>query len=112
MKKRLIALFLLFTLLIVLSSCKTFNEKNLDTDNITETSNVFNGDINDNRFTRFRQSDSVISLFVETHKGIYYLNCKDCSVYFSFDGISEYVKLCSKPDCMHKDHDKNCNCIL
>ena len=106
MKKRLIALFLLFTLLIVLSSCKTFNEKNLDTDNITETSNVFNGDINDRRFTRFRQSDGCsYSQFVETPEGIYYL--KDFYVYFSSDGISKYVKLCSKPDCLHNDSDCN-----
>lgn len=75
----------------------------LNTDDTTETDSAFQGDINDKRYTRFRLSDGCsFSQFVETYKGYYYL--KNFYVYYSSDGISKYVKLCSKPDCRHSDN--------
>jgi len=91
MKKSLI--IILIILLLALSSCN-FN-----------TPDSFTGDINDRKFTHYRQSDGCFSQFIETYKGTYYL--ANSFVYFSSDGISEYLKLCSRPDCKHNNADCN-----
>ena len=100
--------FLLIVMLVFLPSCKTVSDTDSGFDNNTETGKVFTGDINDKKFTRFRQSDYCSHCqFVQTYKGCYY--CKNGFIYFSSDGISKYMKLCSKPDCLHNDRDENCN---
>ena len=107
--KKVICL-LLIVMLVFLPSCKTVSDTDSGFDNNTETGKVFTGDINDKKFTRFRLSDHCsYSQFIETYKGIYYL--VGHTVYFSSDGIAKYVKLCSKPDCMHMD-DYNCNAYI
>lgn len=104
MKK--VIILILIAWFLVLASCNSDYSTPLNTDYTTETDISFQGDINDKRYTSFRLSDGCsFSQFVETYEGYYYL--KNFYVYYCSDGISKYVKLCSKPDCRHSDN--NCN---